>query len=143
MDELLSFFSDLNQINTIIDEEMQCKQKIKENFISFKKELIENKICSFLDNIYSPKQYMIQQVNEFFIEKSNNFETFNKPSENFISEENELKNSDIVDRLKEKIKEQTILRLNAKTCFMKEDNNEEIIEKVSEEEDNEINYITK
>lgn len=125
---------------------MQCRHKIKENFISFKKELFESKIHSFLDNICLSKQYTIHQVSEFFIEKTNNFETFNKPSENFISEENELKNSDIVDRLKKKLKEQTILRLNAKACFLEEEeNNGEIIEKISEEEDNEINdnYQTK
>lgn len=126
LDNLLIFFDRLIQAERSIDNSIHCKSKIIDNIININKEICERSINSFFSSISHSNTNKIINVDSFYYEPTVSFDTFNQSS-NSIKDENELKNADILTKIKNKLKEKA---KNIITIA-----NEEITERISEEDD--------
>ena len=126
IDNILIFFDRLIQTERSIENTINCKSKIIDNIININKEICESSIHSYFSSINHENTLMIVNNESFSYESSVSFDTFNQPSST-ITDESELKNADILLKIKNKLKEKTknIITIS----------NDEISERISEEDD--------
>lgn len=126
IDNIMIFFDKLIQAERSIDNTINCKSKIIDNIININKEICESTIQTYFSSVNHENTLIIVNNESFSYESSVSFDTFNQPSST-ITDESELKNADILLKIKNKLKEKTknIITMS----------NDEISERISEEDE--------
>lgn len=110
LNTVLLFYDKFIQAKNYLDNSLQCKTQILDNLISINREICEEKVSSFLDMVNYNQNFLIESNYNFYFKglpHDKNFDTFNIKGESFITDESLLKNANILDRLKNKIKNRT------------------------------------